>query len=244
VKRALLPIVAGAIAGGVVGIILGPAFGLVAGIAVFALSGMAALAASNANSDPLRTGIDKVDELHPNLRQRLRPLLRSQEEIRTLLDKNSSNPILSVLSFDIQSEVQQVLSRAGDLLEARGKLRKLMFGSATAKSQLTALEAKRLQASDEQVAASIDEAIGARKKEIENYERLQVLDNRIEASLASAESILSELKSRVIKTIAESADAEREYSRQELLEMAKRMETISRTMEESAKALNMEGFES
>ncbi len=243
-RGGLYALALGFVVGGLVGLIAGPAFGIVAGLGAFALFGIASLARNSSAGDPMRTGLDQVDDLHPNLRQRLRPLLKSQEEIRGLLQKNTGNPILSVLSIDIESEVMQVISRAGDLLAARGKLRKLMFGVGMAKSQLSSLEAKRATASDPQIADSLNEAIAARRSEVENYNRLQLLDERIEASIVSAESTLSELKSRVIKTIADSADAEREYDRQELMEMAQRLETLSRTMEESTKALNLEGFES
>lgn len=243
-RRVLAPVLAGVLAGGITGIAFGAVPGLIAGFVALALVGMFALARTSQDNDPTLTGIAKLDELNPTLRQRIRPLMKTQEEIRALLEKHRDNPILSVLSFDIDNEVRQVIAQSADLLVARGRLRKMMFGIAGAKEKLQSLEARRQAENDPNIVQSLDEAIAARRKEVENYEKLKLVEQRIEAALVSAESSLSEMKSRVIKTLAETADSEREYNRQELAEMARRLETISKTMEESAKALNLEAFES
>lgn len=243
-KRVFTPALAGVIVGGIVGIGFGALSGLIAGFIAFAVAGMVDLARASKDNDPTLTGVAKLDELNPSLRQQIRPLMKTQEEIQTLLDRNRDNPILSVLSFEIDNEVRQVIAQSADLLVARGKLRKMMFGIAAAKNKLQSLEAKRQTETDSHVARSIDEAIAARRKEVENYEKLRLVDQRIEAALVSAESSLSEMRSRVVKTLAETADSEREYNRQELAEMARRLETLSQTMEQSAKALNLEAFES
>lgn len=182
-----------------------------------------------------------LESLELTTRSRLRPIIRLREEIFEMLDSNQDNFIISAMDLDVRGEVNSVLAHSIETAKQKRQTQKLMNTLYASQFAIDDLKEKLNSATDDEVKQSTQTALNSRLSEKKNYDELETAAKRMDANLDQAESILAELRSKIVMAKASSAESTEDSQKQQLEEMTTRLRTLTKTMEESAEVLKTEG---
>jgi hypothetical protein len=165
-------------------------------------------------------------------RMRVKPIVKLREEIVSMLESHRANPVISAMAFDTQVEIDSIVLRAVEILEAKRRIQKLAAQVFPSRAAVKALEDKLGWATGA-AKDSVDQALQTRRSELEILEDLEAEGHRLDANLDEAEAALAELRSRLLKVVASSSEQAAAEEMEPLSGMTERLHRISSTMEES-----------
>ena len=231
----LLAVIAGSV---IFNFPVGVVAALVTGMVVYGI-----MVAHEANRDvPFLIGMPHDSELDTSSRMRLKPMLKLQTEIHDMIESHENSVVISAVSVETLTEVDAVLLRAVELLQARRSVMKLLEGVHRSRSAVAELESKLEREQDERVRASTESALAARREELLNFEQLELAVKRLDANIDEADSTLAELRSQIALIIAQPRADAVEESRPRLSDLTRRLQQLSDTMEESIEAISTRGW--
>lgn len=166
-------------------------------------------------------------------KMRVKPIVKLREQVLSLIEANKSNPVVSAMAFDTQSEVDSIVLRAMDILDAKRRLQKLSASVYPSRAAVETLENKVLRSTDDTAKVSIEQALNTRREELRILEELEAEAHRLDANLDEAEAALAELRTQLLKVVAASPERQAVEEIDPLSGMTDRLRRISTTMEES-----------
>lgn len=205
------------------------AIGVVALAAAAGILALAAFGGRGANTPNLPT----ANDVSTPSKMRVKPIVKLREQVIALLEANRTNPVVAAMAFDTQSEVDSIVMRSLEILEAKRRLQKLSGSVYPSRAAVETLEDKVLRASDATAKVSIEQALTARREELRILEDLEAEADRLDANLDEAEAALAELRTQILKVVAASPERAAQEEMDPLSGMTERLRRISTTMEES-----------
>jgi DNA repair exonuclease SbcCD ATPase subunit len=164
---------------------------------------------------------------------RVKPIVKLREQVVNLIETNKSNPVVSAMAFDTLSEVDSIVMRAMDILDAKRRLQRLSAAVYPSRAAVETLENKVLRSTDSTAKMSIEQALNTRREELRILEELEAEAHRLDANLDEAEAALAELRTQLLKVVAASPKQQAMEEMDPLSGMTDRLRRISTTMEES-----------
>src|SRR5688572_16112826 len=201
-----------------------------AGIAMLGLLGWFLSMKGNVQAD--RTEVPSSADVSTPSKLRIKPIVELREEIVGMIEAQRSNPVVSAMAFDTRTEIDSIVMRAVDILEAKRRIHKLAAQVFPSRAAVKALEDKLGWATGA-AKDSVDQALTTRRNELNILEELEAETNRLDANLDEAEAALAELRSRLLKVVASSSEQAAAEEMDPLSGMTERLHRISSTMEES-----------
>ena len=208
-----------------------------AGLAILGV-GTAVFALLPSKNTSHQSQVPKLDDLNTPGKTRLKPVVKLREDIVGLIASHEDNPVISAMAMDTQEEVDSIVVRSCEILDAKKKVQKLASGVFRSRAAVSDLQTKLANENDSEVQKSIESALAARKAELQTLEELELTQKRLEANLDEAESTLAQLKSQILRAVAESSDAKAEEEIDPFSEMTRRLRRLSSTMEESIETVS------
>jgi hypothetical protein len=163
---------------------------------------------------------------------RIKPIVKLREEIVGMIESHKSNPVVSAMAFDTRLEIDSIVLRAVEILEAKRRVQKLAAQVFPSRAAVKSLEDKLGWATGA-AKDSVGQALQTRKAELQILEELETETARLDANLDEAEAALAELRSRLLKVVATSSEQLAAEEMDPLSGMTERLHRISTTMEES-----------
>jgi hypothetical protein len=206
-----------------------PVLAVMAGVAAAIAAGLALARSAAPKADGLPTAAD----VSTPSKLRVKPIVKLREEVVSMLAAHKMNPVVSAMAFDTQTEVDSIVMRSMDILEAKRRLQKLAASVFPSRAAVHGLEEKLLRTEDATAKASVEGALNTRREELRILEDLEAESSRLDANLDEAEAALAELRSRLLKVVASSSEQSAVEEMDPLSGMTERLHRISSTMEES-----------
>ncbi|MDQ2986253.1 MAG: hypothetical protein M3R13_05965 [Armatimonadota bacterium] len=189
-----------------------------------------AVVARGQRSGPM---VPSANDVSTPSKLRVKPIVKLREEVVAMLASHKTNPVVSAMAFDTQNEVDSIVLRSMEILEAKRRLQKLAASVFPSRAAVKGLEDKFARTSDEAAKASVGQALDTRREELRILEELESESNRLDANLDEAEAALAELRTRLLKVVASSSEQQAAEEMDPLSGMTERLHRISSTMEES-----------
>jgi DNA repair exonuclease SbcCD ATPase subunit len=203
-------------------------------------AGVAALAASGglmlfhfSKGRVDRPSVPTSNDVSTPSKMRVKPIVKLREQVVNLIETNKSNPVVSAMAFDTLSEVDSIVMRAMDILDAKRRLQRLSAAVYPSRAAVETLENKVLRSTDSTAKMSIEQALNTRREELRILEELEAEAHRLDANLDEAEAALAELRTQLLKVVAASPKQQALEEMDPLSGMTDRLRRISTTMEES-----------
>lgn len=208
------------------------------GGAMLAMAGVIAFFSAwrTPQSDP--RGVPTSADVSTPSKLRVKPIVKLREEVLTMIDSHRSNPVISAMAFDTLTEVDSIVLRSMDILEAKRRLQRLAAAVFPSRAAVRALEEKHARTTDPAAKASVEGAIATRREELRILQDLEAQSSRLDANLDEAEAALAELRSRLLKVVASSSEQAAAEEMDPLSGMTERLHRISSTMEESVEMVS------
>ena len=207
-----------------------PAIAVLAGIGAAVAAGVAILRTGSQSHGP---EVPTANDVSTPSKLRIKPIVKLREEVVAMIEANKANPVISAMAFDTRLEIDSIVLRAVDILEAKRRLQKLAAAVFPSRASVKGLEDKLERTVDEAAKASVQQALTTRREELRILEDLEAESHRLDANLDEAESALAELRTRLLKVIASSSEQQAVEEMDPLSGMTERLHRISSTMEES-----------
>jgi predicted house-cleaning noncanonical NTP pyrophosphatase (MazG superfamily) len=230
-----LKISVAAIAGGIAAMLFGWPSLAVAAVAVGVAFGIFAVAR---RGDQPQGSVPSLEDVSTPSKTRLKPIVKLREEIMRLITGHHESPVIAAMALDTQTEVDAIVVRSLEILEAKRKVQKLSSGVYRSRAVVTDLEEKLAGAADPGVRSSMESALTSRRQELRVLEDLELTQRRLDANLDEAESTLAELKSRLLQAVAETGRDSVSEELDPFSEMTSRLKRLSSTMEESIETVS------
>jgi hypothetical protein len=211
---------------------------LLGNVIVAAVSGAAAAAfgilalARRAPAPSYRPVPTSADVSTPS-KMRVKPIVKLREEVMGMIDSHRTNPVVSAMAFDTRNEVDSIVLRSLDILEAKRSLQRLTSTVFPSRAAVGALEDKLRRSTDAAARTSVEQALNTRREELRILEELEAEMSRLDANLDEAEAALAELRTQILKVVAANPERQAKEELDPLSGMTERLRTISSTMEES-----------
>lgn len=224
-------------------LIAGSAVALVLGsyaVAGLLLAGgiLAGLASMGMREEKEPSQIPTLDELSTPSKIRLKPIVKLRQEIKRLMEQHAGNAAIASIQADMELEVDAIVVRAVQILDTKRKVQKMAAPVARARVMVDELEEKARREQDAQARSSIEAALASRREELRILDQLEISKKRLEANLDEAESTLAELRSQIIRAVAESPEQQAREELEPFSEMAERLRNLSTSMEESIETVS------
>jgi len=213
------------------------AAGPVIGAVLLAAAGALAFVSLKPKVDDRRVDVPSSADVSTPSRMRVKPIVKLREEIVSMLESHRANPVISAMSFDTRMEIDSIVLRAVEILEAKRRIQKLAAQVFPSRAAVKALEDKLGWATGA-AKDSVDQALQTRRSELEILEDLEAEGHRLDANLDEAEAALAELRSRLLKVVASSSEQAAAEEMEPLSGMTERLHRISSTMEESVEMVS------
>ncbi|MGI8924362.1 MAG: hypothetical protein ACR2HJ_10060 [Fimbriimonadales bacterium] len=186
--------------------------------------------------------VPTLEDVSTPSKTRLKPIVKLREEAMRLITNHTDNPVISAMALDTQTEVDAIVVRAVEILEARRQVQKLSSGVFRSRAAVLGLEEKLAEETDPTIRASTEAALTARREELRILEDLELTQKRLNANLDEAESTLAELRSQLIRAVAESGATSAAEELDPFSEMTRRLRRLSSTMEESIEIVSTKNW--
>ena len=180
-----------------------------------------------------RPSVPTSNDVSTPSKMRVKPIVKLREQVVNLIETNKSNPVVSAMTFDTLSEVDSIVMRAMDILDAKRRLQRLSAAVYPSRAAVETLENKVLRSTDSTAKTSIEQALNTRREELRILEELEAEAHRLDANLDEAEAALAELRTQLLKVVAASPEQQAAEEMDPLSGMTDRLRRISTTMEES-----------
>jgi DNA repair exonuclease SbcCD ATPase subunit len=180
-----------------------------------------------------RPSVPTSNDVSTPSKMRVKPIVKLREQVVNLIETNKSNPVVSAMAFDTLSEVDSIVMRAMDILDAKRRLQRLSAAVYPSRAAVETLENKVLRSTDSTAKMSIEQALNTRREELRILEELEAEAHRLDANLDEAEAALAELRTQLLKVVAASPKQQAMEEMDPLSGMTDRLRRISTTMEES-----------
>jgi hypothetical protein len=216
----------------IVGLFAFSAAGPIIGGALLGAAGVLTMLAMKSKPAHTSPEIPTAADVSTPSKMRIKPIVKLREEIVGMLDGHKNNPVISAMAFDTRTEIDSIVLRATDILEAKRRIQRLAAQVFPSRAAVRALEDKLGWATGA-AKDSIDQALATRRQELKILEELEAETDRLDANLDEAEAALAELRSRLLKVIASSSEQAAAEEMDPLSGMTERLHRISSTMEES-----------
>lgn len=200
-------------------------------IALIASGGLMLFHFSKGRDD--RPSVPTSNDVSTPSKMRVKPIVKLREQVVNLIESNKSNPVVSAMTFDTLSEVDSIVMRAMDILDAKRRLQRLSAAVYPSRAAVETLENKALMSTDAAAKVSIEQALNTRREELRILEELEAEAHRLDANLDEAEAALAELRTQLLKVVAASPEQRAIEEIDPLSGMTDRLRRISTTMEES-----------
>jgi hypothetical protein len=216
----------------IVGLFAFTRIGPIVGGAILGAAGALTMLALKNRPSHSRPEVPTAADVSTPSKMRIKPIVKLREEIVGMIDSHKSNPVISAMAFDTRTEIDSIVLRATDILEAKRRIQRLAAQVFPSRAAVKALEDKLGWATGA-AKDSIDQALATRRQELKILEELEEETARLDANLDEAEAALAELRSRLLKVIASSSEQAAAEEMDPLSGMTERLHRISSTMEES-----------
>ncbi len=210
-------------------------------IASAALCGMGYFGMTFKGQTVQKNEVHEIETLDNSSRIRIRPMTKLRDEIFEIMDSYSHHFVIEAMKLDVKTEVNSLLTHSIELVKQRKQTQSLMNSLYASIFAVQDLQEKLGSASDSEVIESTKAALQARIEEKSRYDDLEVKMNRLEASLDNAESLLAELKSKLVMTAANESNEMDELRKENIEELTMRLKSLSKTMEESSQIFSSGG---
>jgi len=206
---------------------------VVVGVVALSASAAVVLVATKKGGAANPPSVPTANEVSTPSKMRVKPIVKLREQVVALIEANKSNPVVAAMSFDTQNEVDAIVLRAMELLEAKRKLQRLSASVYPSRSAVETLENKVLRSTDASAKVSLEQALNTRREELRILEDIEAETHRLDANLDEAEAALAELRTQLLKVVAASPEQQASEEMDPLSGMTDRLRRISTTMEES-----------
>lgn len=188
--------------------------------------------------DSAESALPRLEDLNAPSKTRLKPIVKLREGILQLVDQNAHNSTVAAIAGEMQLEVDSIVVRSIEILEAKKKVQKLAAGVFRSRAAVAELQSKLQTETDVEIKQSLESSLQSRSQELAALEQLELMQKRLEANLDEAEAALAELKAQVLRAAASSPE---ERAREELEPFEKitsRLRSLSDTMEQSIETVS------
>jgi hypothetical protein len=201
--------------------------------AAVAVAGVIAFFAGFAKKTERSDNVPTSADVSTPSKLRVKPIVKLREEVMTMIETHKANPVVSAMAFDTRNEVDSIVIRSLEILEAKRSLQRLAATVFPSRAAVRALEDKLARSTDVAAKASVEQALNTRREELRILEELEAETARLDANLDEAEAALAELRTQILKVVASSPERRAAEEIDPLSGMTERLKTISSTMEES-----------
>jgi hypothetical protein len=198
-------------------------------MALFLVLGLVVLAFSTLKNKREMQAQDVLDGLSNDSRVKLKPLLKLKDRIEDLVNAREPTLAAKVIGPEALAEANSLVEHVRRLLSIQDSSREWIHRSHEAKNALTALELQVEKAATDSERAMLLSAVAAKKAEIEQYRKMEVLLVNMDAKIKQAEASLSEMQARLVSgALLEGGD-----SKDELDQIVNRMRTLSTSFQQA-----------
>lgn len=170
-------------------------------------------------------------ELGAEGRSLLRPLTESRRRLAELADRNRHLPEVSVISEEAVQEADAIIQHATKLIQNRQGVKALLRTRNEAQLSLGRLSREMEQTRSDAERASLQSAMAATQRQIEQYSELERKSDQILAQLRDAQAALASLEADLTSRAA--SQRMNIDERGELDEMMQRLRSLNRSLEEA-----------
>ncbi|MFZ4509238.1 MAG: hypothetical protein ACOYON_16240 [Fimbriimonas sp.] len=179
---------------------------------------------------------DLRDQMAGDSRALYVPIRRLAQEIDHIVVKSKSSPEMRILALEAQNEASQISNQIGQLLVARGQIRRAIADQGTSDLKRAELELNLEQAASLAERQALQSALDASRLEASQLVGLDDQIAQIDAFVRQAEAALSELRTRL--NVALASQAMGQGGDDSLRDTIGRLKSLSSSVEETEKFLN------
>lgn len=201
---------------------------IIVGGALLGLGGLI-LALATRSKDP--NALPDSEELGAFGRKLIRPLKQDREEIAKLIERHRDKPHIQAVGAEVLKDVDGLIAQAARLALKAKDLQKLSKGQTKAEAALDDLQARLDKATTEVEKAAYQDALEAKKGELNSYSVVQESRGRMEASIMQAHARISEIKSLLIASAVRSSVDDAEA--QDLRDKVGRLQALRSSLDEA-----------
>lgn len=165
--------------------------------------------------------------------RRLRSIRKLHEGILGSLDQNKGQSVIEVTGAEIRQQADELTDEAERICASRKRLSLHLSESSITQQELRSLTQEAETESNPRVKAAMMATLESKRAEMENVQKLGENVRYLDALLEQAEATLSELKTRISLTLAETEDYTNPRSRLALTEASDQLKSVSDAMRET-----------
>lgn len=165
--------------------------------------------------------------------KRLRDIRKLHAAITLALDQNKEQSVIQVTGSEIRQQADELAEEAERISASRKKLSLHLSESKISQSELQTLTREAEAETNARVKAAMMATLESKRAEMENVQKLGENIRYLDALLDQAEATLSELKTRISLTLAETEDYTNPRSRLALTEASDQLKSVSEAMRET-----------
>lgn len=170
--------------------------------------------------------LDPTEGLTLDAQARLRPLIRAQQQLAEITERNGSHPAIKVVGAEALQEADGIISRASDLLKARSEL--LRAGPSNDEERIEGLKAKIELSTDLLERERLEAALALAEGAQDHRERRQEALSQIDAQLEEAREALEATRAELAATLTEQGGTE-----DDLREHLSQLQSLGDSLEEA-----------
>ncbi len=172
---------------------------------------------------------DPTEGLSLDSQARIRPLVRAQQQLAEITERNSSHPAIKVIGSEAVKEADDIIAKAADLLRTRSEL--LRAGKTNDGSRIENLKAKIEMTSDLLERERLEAALSLAEGAADHHERRQAALAQIDAQLDEAREALEATRAELAASLTDQGGSD-----EDLREHLSQLQSLGDSLEE-AKAL-------
>lgn len=162
--------------------------------------------------------------------RRIRTIRNLQKTIGWLVEQHQQDAVIKAIGPDILFQTQELVSQAEKIYLGQRRLWIYVSESKITESRVADLELELEDQTDARLASTLQLTLASKKSELENVQRLAKDARYLEALLEQAEATLSELRSRIGLTVAQSEEYVNPDIRSALAESSTQINSVSEAM--------------
>lgn len=174
-----------------------------------------------------------LDQVSNQNRSRILPIRRLAVEIEEIVDASPNDPIVQVIGNEAKADAQRVLASAVRVLQIRDSLRKSLSEQGVLDRQMAELRRQAEAAANAEEREMLRSALALREEQHAQLALAEEAIGTIDANLAQASAVLSELKTRLALSASGGADLDQDDMR----ETISRLHSLGASLDEAEQFL-------
>lgn len=169
--------------------------------------------------------------------KRIQAIRRLRESIESSLNQNKDQSVIQVTGEEIRQQAIELAGEAEQIYLSRGRMAAHLNDSQVSRWEIDELTQNAVRETNPKVKAALEATLESRRAEMENVKRMGENIRYLDALLDQAEATLSELKTRISLTLAETEDYTNPRSRLALTESSEQLRSVSEAMRQTLNEL-------